>query len=104
MRYIYAFLLPIALVLGGCDMGMAHLAGRATDEWTHTYPLNSGGEIHIVNTNGRIEVEPIDGAEVVVRAERIARAATDDGARELLPRINIKEEATPDRVFIQTGR
>src|SRR5262245_34444373 len=104
MKYVYAFLLPIALVLGGCDMGMAHLAGRATDEWTHTYPISAGGEIRIVNTNGRIEVEPADGAEVVVRAERIARAGTDEGARELLPRINIKEEATPDRVFIQTGR
>src|SRR5262245_26835454 len=104
MKYIYAFFLPIALVLGGCDMGMAHLAGRATDEWTHTYPIRSGGEIQIVNTNGKIEVEPTDGAEVVVRAEKIARAATDEGARELLPRINIKEENSPDRVSIQTGR
>jgi hypothetical protein len=104
MKYIYAFLLPISLVLGGCDMGMAHLAGRATDEWTHTYPLKAGGEVQIVNTNGKIDVEPTDGAEVVVRAERIARAATDDGARELLPRINIKEEVSPDRVLIQTGR
>src|SRR5262245_18934814 len=104
MKYVYAFLLPIALVLGGCDMGMAHLAGRATDEWTHTYPISAGGEIRIVNTNGRSEVEPADGAEVVVRAERIARAGTDEGARELLPRINIKEDVSPDRVFIQTGR
>src|SRR5262245_45058445 len=104
MKYIYAFFLPIALVLGGCDMGMAHLAGRATDEWTHTYPIGAGGEIRIVNTNGRIEVEPADGAEVVVRAERIAKAATDEGARELLPRINIKEEVSPERVSIQTGK
>jgi hypothetical protein len=104
MKYIYAFLLPIALVLAGCDMGMAHLAGRATDEWTHTYPLKAGGEVRIVNTNGRIEVEPTDGAELVVRAEKIARAATDESARELLPRIDIKEEVGPDRVSIQTGR
>src|SRR5262245_153988 len=104
MKYIYAFLLPIALLLGGCDMGMAHLAGRATDEWTHTYPLKPGGEVRIVNTNGRIEVEPTDGSELVVRAEKIARAATDEGARQLLPRIDIKEEVGPDRVSIQTGR
>src|SRR5262245_51164301 len=104
MKYIYAFLLPIALLLGGCDMGMAHLAGRATDEWTHTYPLKAGGEVRIVNTNGRIEVEPTDGSELVVRAEKIAKAATDEGARQLLPRIDIKEEVGPDRVSIQTGR
>jgi len=104
MKYLYALLLPLALVLGGCDMGMAHLAGRATDEWTHTYPLKAGGEVRILNTNGRIEVEPSDGAELVVRAEKIARAATDTGARELLPKINIKEESSPERVSIETGR
>src|SRR5262245_59623608 len=104
MKYLYALLLPLALVLGGCDMGMAHLAGRATDEWTHTYPLKAGGEVRIVNTNGKIDVEPSDGAELVVRAEKSARAATDTGARQLLPKINIKEEASPERVSIETGR
>ena len=104
MKYLYAFLLPLALVLGGCDMGMAHLAGRATEEWTHTYPISAGGEVRIVNTNGKIEVEPTDGTEVVIRAEKIAKAATDTGARELLPRIEIKEEVSPERVFIQTGK
>ena len=39
-----------------------------------------------------------------IRAERIARAATDAGARELLPRIAIKEDVTPDRVSIETVR
>jgi len=99
-----ALLLPLTLALAACDMSMAHLAGRATDEWTHTYPLTSGGELRIVNTNGTIEVEAADGPEVVVRAEKIARAATDTGAQELLPRITIKEEVSPERVFIQTGR
>ena len=41
---------------------------------------------------------------VDVRAERIARAATDAAARELLPRINIKEDIKPDRVAIETDR
>jgi Putative adhesin len=96
--------LPIALAIGGCDMSVGHLAGRATDEWTHTYQLAPGGEIRIGNTNGLIEVEGVDGRTVEVRAERIARAATDAGARELLPRIVIKEDATPDRVDIETQR
>jgi len=104
MKYLYAFLLPFAIVFCGCDMGMAHLAGRATEEWTRTYTLKPGGELRITNTNGKIDVEPSDGTQAVVRAEKIARAATDTGAQELLPRIEIKEDVSPERVFIQTGR
>src|SRR5262245_47354253 len=102
MKYLYALVFPLALVLAGCDMGMAHLAGRATEEWTHHYTLSSGGELHINNTNGKIDVEPSDGPDVEVRAEKIARAATDTGAQELLPRIGIKEEVSPERVSIRT--
>jgi hypothetical protein len=102
MKYLYALLFPLALVLAGCDMGMAHLTGRATEEWTHHYTLSSGGELRIANTNGKIDVEAADGPDVEVRAEKIARAATDTGAQELLPRIRIKEEVSPERVFIKT--
>jgi Putative adhesin len=95
---------PVLLALAGCDLSLGHLAARATDEWTRRYPLSPGGEVRVVNTNGRIEVEPGDGPYVEIRAERIARAATDSGARELLPRITIKEEISPDRVSLQTER
>jgi putative adhesin len=80
------------------------LAGRATDEWTRSYPLNAGGEFRVANTNGRIDIEGTGGSTVEVRAERIARGATDAAARELLPRIQIKEDATPDRVSLETER
>jgi hypothetical protein len=96
--------LAFAVVVAGCDMSLGHLTGRATDEWTHHYPLAAGGEVRVVNTNGRIEVEPGEDGQVEIRAERIARAATDAGARELLPRIAIKEDVTPDRVSIETAR
>jgi hypothetical protein len=99
-----AFLLPLTIALAGCDMSVGHLTGRATDEWTHHYSLSPGGEVRIVNTNGRIEVEGVEGADLEVRAERIARAATDTGAAELLPRITIKEDVRPDRVSIETER
>lgn len=103
-RFRLLLALPIALALTACDMPLGHLTGRATDEWTRSYPLAPGGEIHIGNTNGRIEIEGIEGSTVEVRAERIARAATDEGARELLPRIIIKEDISPDRVSIETER
>src|SRR5882762_7703556 len=97
-------LLPIVLLLAGCEVSLGNLTARATDEWTHTYPLTAGGEVRIVNTNGRIDVEGVDGSTVEVRAERIARGATDAAARELLPRIVIKEDSRPDRVSLETER
>ena len=97
-------LVPLVAALAACDVHLHDLSARATDEWTHTYPLKSGGEIEIDNTNGRIDVEGVEAATLEVRAERIARGATDSAARELLPRIVIKEDATPDRVSIRTER
>jgi hypothetical protein len=88
----------------GCRASLGELAARATDEWTRTYPLDPKGEVQITNTNGSIEFEGVEGSMVEVRAERVARAATDAGARELLPRIGIKEDVKPDRVSIETER
>ena len=99
-----AAVLPLVAALCGCDVSIGNLAGRATDEWTHTYPLAAGGELEIANTNGRIEIEGVAGSTVEVRAERIAKAATDAGAKELLPRIVIKEDVKPDHVTIETER
>ena len=96
--------LPLVLALAGCDLSVGNLTERATEEWTRSYPLAAGGEIRIGNTNGRIEVEGVEGSTVEVRAEKIARAATEAGARELLPRITIKEDVQPDRVSIETER
>jgi hypothetical protein len=94
----------MVVALAACDVHLGDLSARATDEWTRSYPLQSGGEVHIVNTNGKIDVEGIDGSTVEVRAERIARGSTDAAARELLPRIVIKESATPERVSLETER
>ncbi len=96
--------LPLTFALTACDMSLGHLTGRATDEWIRSYKLSPGGEVRIGNTNGRIDVEGTDGSTVEVRAERIARAATDDGAKELLPRITIKEDIQPDRVSLETDK
>ena len=100
-------LIPLTLalfVLAGCDVSVGHLTARATEEWTRSYPLAPGGEVRIGNTNGHVDVEGVDGTTVEVRAEKIARAATDTGARELLPRIAIVENVQPDRVSIETQR
>ena len=99
-----AHVLPLVLVLGGCQIAPGGLTARASDEWTRTYPLAANGEVQITNGNGSIEVEGVDGAMVDVRAERIAHAATDAAARELLPRISIKESSRPALVALETER
>jgi hypothetical protein len=99
-----ALMLPLAALLAGCDVSLGNMAARATDEWTHTYPLTAGGEIKIVNTNGKIDVEGVDGATLEVRVERIAHGATDQAAKELLPRIVVRDDVKPDRVTLDTER
>ena len=94
----------VALALSGCGMPGGRFGARASDTWTHTYPLNKTGEVTIVNGNGRIEVEGVDGSTLEVQAERIASGATEQIARDLLPRIPIEEHATPDFVSIETRR
>ena len=103
-RRVAIFMVPMAVALAGCDVSLGHLTAKATDEWTHTYPLAVGGEVRITNTNGRIEVEGVDGTTVEIRAERIAHGATDAAAKQLLPRIVIREGVTPERITLETER
>src|SRR3954454_5769957 len=103
-RRVRVSVLPLALAFACCAVSLGNLQARATDEWTHTYPLTAGGEVRIVNTNGRIDVEGVDGSTVEIKAERIAKGATESAARELLPRIGIKEDVKPDKVTVETER
>jgi hypothetical protein len=99
----------VALLLVGCDIavngdGGFHFdiaAGKAQDEWTRTYQVPSGGRIEIINVNGRITAEASDGSAVEVRAERTAKAATDEGAKDLLRRIEMREEVGEARVRVE---
>src|SRR6185295_16350423 len=93
-----------AVILSGCGIPGGPGGPRVSETWTHTYPLSKAGEVTIVNTNGRIEVEGVDGDTVEVQAEKIARGATGQIARDLLPRIPIDERVTPDFVSVETRR
>jgi Putative adhesin len=77
---------------------------EAADTWTRSYTLSKAGEVSIANVNGRVEVEGVDGSTVEVQADRIARAASQQMATELLPKIPINDRSTPDLVFVETGR
>jgi Putative adhesin len=80
------------------------LTGRASDEWSRTYPLERAGEVEIGGAGGSITVEAVSGGSVAVRATRIARAPTDAAAREVLPRLKFREAIQPAKVSIQSGR
>jgi hypothetical protein len=98
--------IPIALAVSIAACGHANrerVAGVAKDEWTRSYPLAEGGSVSFVNNQGSIEIEGVGGlTSVEVRIERIAHAASEAAARDLLQKIAFKTEGAPDRVLVET--
>lgn len=107
---ILALALLAGLSLAGCDIktsangdfsfGIA--AGKAQDTWSRTYKLADKGRLELINVNGRITAEPTDGAELVVEGRRTAKASTDDAAKEMLQKLEIREEASDTSVRIES--
>jgi hypothetical protein len=97
-------------VSAGCDVKMAAdgdlsvdmWRGQAQDTWVRSYTIAPGGRLEIVNVNGQITAEASDGATVEISAERTASAGSDEGAKEFLDRIEMREEIGADRVRVQT--
>ncbi len=102
---VFAF----STLAAGCDINVGEhgfsmdvVSGKAQDEWSRTYTISSGGRLEIANVNGTINASPGEGSQVQVRAERIAKAGTDETARELLKKIEIVEDASADKVRLET--
>jgi hypothetical protein len=100
------FVLPVLVVASaaasGCDIAIADYKQKETAEWRKTYDVQPGARIEISNINGKIDVEPSTGSTVQVVAEKSARAASVEAAKEALGRIDILENASPDHVRIET--
>jgi hypothetical protein len=99
----------LALAGAGCDINVGDhgfsfdvASGKAQDEWTRTYTISPGGRLEIENINGTIDASPADGSQVEVRAERMAKARTDEAAAELLKQIEIAEEVSAGGVRLET--
>ena len=98
-----AIVLPVLLVASsGCDLAMADYKQKETAEWRKTYELQPGGRVEISNVNGKIDVQPGSGNTVEVVAQKSARAASTEAARQALDRIEIQENVSPGEVRIQT--
>ena len=91
-----------AVTLAGCDLMMADLSARATDQWKKTYTLAAGGRVTVLNINGKIDVERSTGNTVEIQAEKIAKGASEQAAKEALSRIEIVEQASEQEVRIET--
>jgi DUF4097 and DUF4098 domain-containing protein YvlB len=92
----------VSLSLAACDLAMSGFREEAKDTWSKTYPLAANGRLEIVNTNGSINVTPTDGAQVEIQAERVAHAATQQGAKDLLQKVEMREEVSSDRIHVES--
>jgi hypothetical protein len=93
----------LCATLGACDLALSSFNEQATDTWAKKYPLSDGGRLEVKNTNGFIRVD-VGGDQVEVSAERVARAATPEAAKEMLKQIEVMEDVTADRVRLETKR
>jgi Putative adhesin len=99
--------LVFALAGSGCDISLGDggfgigLAGQSADTWTRSYTVAGGGRFEVVNVNGLVQVEPGAGPAIEVRAERRAKATSDEGARELLGKVEMREDVKPDAVRLE---
>lgn len=97
----------LALLAGGCNVQVGGdglsigVGSSARDEWTRTYTLPAGGELDIVNVNGRITATPAEGRQVEVRVEREARGGSEEEAQALMKSVEMREEVTANRVRIE---
>ncbi len=76
--------------------------GKAQDTWTRTYTLPDKGRIELINVNGRITAEPATDGKVTIEGRRTAKGSTDEAAKELLAKLEIREEVSGDRVRVES--
>src|SRR5687768_44853 len=108
-RLFPAGLLFLVLAASGCDikvdekggMSVDIAEGQARDEWTRTYKLPAGGRFEIANVNGSIQLFAATGSQVELKALRVVRTQSDEVSRDLLQRVQMLEEVTPDRVKVE---
>jgi len=112
MRKVSLLVLVLAAGLGiaACDVKTSAngnfsfdiASGKAVDTWSRTYKVPATGRFELINVNGRITAEPTDGAEVIVEGHRTAKARSDDAAKELLAKLEIREEVGDSTVRVES--
>lgn len=105
LNALFALVAAGAVVtLAGCDVVVSSLNAKARAEqpWTRSYTLAQTGTVEVVNGNGRITVRGGEGSQVEVKAQIVARSATDEQAQDYLKQIEIREDVSGDHIRLET--
>lgn len=101
-----AFVVTAAAALSACDVVINSMEGgraKATQLWTRSYTLGGpDAQVEVVNVNGRIDVEAVDGTTLDVKAEITVHGGSDEAAQANLKQVEIREDASPARVRLET--
>jgi hypothetical protein len=84
------------------DLSFGIAAGKAQDTWSRSYKLADKGRLELINVNGKITAVPTEGPELVVEARRTAKASSDEAAKAMLEKLEIREEASDASVRIES--
>ena len=106
---ILAAVLAVGLATSACDIQAGNgkfdidiASGKATETWSRTYKLADKGRFELINVNGKITAEATDGPELIVEGHKTAKARSDEAAKELLTRMEIREEAGESTVRVES--
>lgn len=107
---LLALVLSAGLSVAACDIQAGEnghfsvdiASGKATDTWSRTYTVAAGGRFELINVNGRITAESTDGKDVVVEGKRTAKGRSDEAAKELLGKLEIREEVGGSTVRVES--
>ncbi len=107
---ILAATLAIGLATSACDIKTTAsgdfsfdiTGGKAEETWSRTYKVAPTGRFELINVNGRITAEQTDGTELVVEGRKTAKGRTDESAKELLSKLEIREEVGESTVRVES--
>jgi hypothetical protein len=107
---VLALALTAGLSVAACDVKTSAngdfsfdiAGGKAVDTWSRSYKVPATGRFELINVNGRITAEQTDGPDVVVEGRRTAKARSDDMAKELLAKLEIREEVGESTVRVES--
>jgi hypothetical protein len=107
---VLALALAAGLSVAACDIKTSAngdfsfdiAGGKAEDTWSRTYKVAPTGRFELINVNGRITAEQTDGAELIVEGRRSAKARSDEAAKELLDKLEIREEAGESTIRVES--
>jgi DUF4097 and DUF4098 domain-containing protein YvlB len=102
LRALAAIPLAASLALtAGCDIALSGAREEATETLTRSYPISAGGTLDLATVNGRIDVVSGTKPTVELKAVKIARSATKEGAADLLKKYELKEEVGASLVKVR---